>query len=65
MFLGLSNKVQNLQVIGDSKLVIDWLKQKRSPKNIIMMPLYEKVIKIATLFQDISLHHIFWIGNEP
>ena len=32
---------------------------KRTPKNIILNPLYEEIIRIAGLFEDVSYKHIF------
>ena len=50
MLLALSRCVQKIHVWGDSKLVIDWMNLKRSPKNVFLNPLYEEFARIASIF---------------
>jgi hypothetical protein len=40
--LALERGVSSLQVLGDSKLVIDWAQGKSSLENLILLPLMEK-----------------------
>ena len=48
-----------LSIFGDSVLVIDWLKMKKSSKNILMKTLYEELIRLGSLFHDTTYHHIY------
>ena len=51
--------LQNIQVMGDSQLVIDWSKQRRLPKNIYLGPLYEDLKLLLGTFHWATFQHIF------
>jgi len=55
----LMKEVTNIQVMGDSQLVIDWLKNKRPPKNIHLRPIYEEALLLAIAFKNISYKNIY------
>ena len=50
MLLALSRGAQKIHVLGDSKLVINWMNLKRPPKNVFLNPLFEEFARIASLF---------------
>ena len=47
--------IQNIQMMEDSHLVIDWMRLKKSPRNIWLKPSYEELIVIVWT-QSIRLH---------
>ena len=54
----ISKYAQKLQVLRNSLLVIDWMRLKRAPKNIVMPPLYKELSRLTDHFQ-IYTHHIY------
>ena len=64
MLLALSRGAQKIHVLGDSKLVINWMNLKRPPKNVFLNPLYEEFARVASLFQIISFQNIFRERND-
>jgi len=57
--LALMKGVLNLQVMGDSQLVIDWIRLRRPLKNIYLRPLYEEIILLTVAFSKIAFKHIY------
>ena len=52
-------QVVQLQIYGDSKLVIDCLKLGKPPWDVFLLPLYEDIDRARILFQRLSFQHIF------
>jgi ribonuclease HI len=56
--------IQQLQVLGDSKVIIDWLRTNEKLQAINIEGWKNRVRELKTTFQKISFHHIFRESNE-
>jgi ribonuclease HI len=56
--------VQNLQILGDSKLIIDWFRLKRPPKNSFLRLIYDEITHLLSLFSHINFVHIYQERNH-
>jgi hypothetical protein len=56
--------IQNLQILGDSKVVIDWLNHKGKLQAIDIEGWKLRTMELTTLFQGINFHHIFEEFNK-
>jgi ribonuclease HI len=51
--------VSQIQIFGDSLLVIQWLCKETTLRNFTLQPLYDDVQLLMTTFSHISLSHIY------
>jgi ribonuclease HI len=56
--------IQNLQILGDSKLVIDWLNHRGKLQAIDIKGWKHRTMELTPLFQGISFHHIYREFNK-
>jgi hypothetical protein len=56
--------VSQMQIFGDSLLVIQWLRKEASIKNFTLQPLYDDIQRQMTTFSHISLSHIYRDKNR-
>ena len=56
--------IQNLQILGDSKVVIDWLNHKGELQAIDIEGWKHRTMELTTLFQGICFHHIIRQFNK-
>jgi ribonuclease HI len=56
--------IQHIQVLGDSKIVIEWLKQNGNLQAINIEGWKHIIRDLASSFQGISFQHIFKESNE-
>jgi ribonuclease HI len=56
--------IQKIQILGDSKVIIDWLNQKSNLQAIDIEGWKQKTRDLANLFQGISFHHIYRDFNK-
>jgi ribonuclease HI len=56
--------ITKIQVMGDSKVIIDWLNQKANLHAIDIEGWKRRTKALITNFQEISFHHIFWDFNK-
>jgi hypothetical protein len=57
-------KIPNLQLMGDSKVIIEWLNQKGNLHAIDIEGWKCRTKVLTTNFQEISFHHIFRDFNK-
>jgi ribonuclease HI len=60
----LDRGVISLQVLGDSKLILDWVNDKNSMENSVLQPLTEKLREVKNQFNSVSFHHMYRELNE-
>jgi ribonuclease HI len=51
--------VQQIQIFGDSLLVIKWIRKEAQIRNFTLQPLYDDIQMQMTTFSHISLSHIY------
>jgi ribonuclease HI len=57
-------KIPKIQLMGDSKVIIDWLNQKGN-LNVIDIEGWKRITKVlTTIFQEIIFQHIFREYNK-
>jgi hypothetical protein len=56
--------IKKLQILGDSKVVIDWLNHRGRLQAISIEGWKLRTMDLTTLFQEISFHHIFREFNK-
>jgi len=56
--------IHHIRILGDSKVVVDWLKQKGNLQDINIEGWKHKIRDLAASFQGISFQHIFRESNE-
>jgi ribonuclease HI len=49
-------EISNLQIFGDSMLVISWLRRTQQCHNIMLSPILDEVFTIANLFTNMSFN---------
>jgi hypothetical protein len=61
VFLKLASEkcINYLQLLGDSKIIIDREKGKNSLENLILLPLTEKFREVKDQFEMVSSQHVF------
>jgi ribonuclease HI len=52
-------EISNLQIFGDSMLVINWLWKSQQCHNIILSPILDEVFTIANIFTNLSFQHVY------
>jgi ribonuclease HI len=57
-------EIQHIHVLGDSKVIVDWLNQIRNLQAINIEGWKIKIRDLATTFQGINFQHIFREYNE-
>jgi hypothetical protein len=64
-FIGSSNQkdVRKLSVMGDSKLVIKWVKQKANVQDVRLAPLLRHINLSYQSFEWLSFNHTLWELN--
>jgi hypothetical protein len=56
--------IQHIQILGDSKVIVDWLKQKGNLQGINIEGWKLRIRDVAASFQGINFQHIFRESNE-
>jgi len=56
--------IEKFQVLGDSKVIIDWINKKGRLHAVHFEGWKLKTIELVTIFQDISFHHIYRDHNK-
>jgi len=56
--------ITDLQIYGDSLLVIQWLKGEYEMRNFILQSLLDEINGILPVFNDISFHHVYRERNQ-
>lgn len=56
--------VTQLQIYGDSMLVIQWMRKEIAVRNFTLHPLYDEVLNLLTYFSHTSLSHIYRDRNR-
>ena len=56
--------VSDIHVLGDSKIVIDWLKGKGTLQVVTLYGWKDRISKLLTLFRYISCAHIYKEENQ-
>jgi len=56
--------IQDLKILGDSKVVIDWLNHKGRIQTIDIEGWKLRTMELTTLFQEIIFQHIFREFNK-
>jgi len=57
--LALRLSISDMMLLGDSKIVIDWLNKRVSLQVIALESWKERIIESISLFKDISFCHIY------
>jgi ribonuclease HI len=57
-------EIQHVQILGDSKIVIEWLKHNGNLQAINIEGWKRRIRDLASSFQGISFQHIFRESNE-
>jgi ribonuclease HI len=57
-------KIPKIQLMGDSKVIIDWLNQKGNLNAIDIEGWKHRTKVLTTIFQEINFHHIFREYNK-
>jgi ribonuclease HI len=56
--------VQKITIFGDSKLVVEALKSKKTPKDITLARMYKRVLLLLSKFRKYKIYHILRILNR-
>jgi ribonuclease HI len=56
--------VQNLQIFGDSKIVINWASKQQSCHNILLHPILEEIFRLLHTLNDYSFNHVYRERNQ-
>jgi ribonuclease HI len=55
--------ISNLQIFGDSMMVINWSRKTQMCHNTILSPILDEVFLIANLFTNMSFQHVYRESN--
>jgi ribonuclease HI len=55
----LEKDIRSLQVLGDSKLVVDWFNGKCQINNLVLSPLLDKIREVGSLFGILFVEHLY------
>jgi len=55
----LEKGIQKLQVMEDSKVVIDWMKGITTLGNFHLSPIYDDIINIKKVINKVTFMHVF------
>jgi ribonuclease HI len=58
LFLASSWSIKYIIVLGDSRVVIDWINQKSNLHSVHIEGWKHKTLELSKLFSDISFHHL-------
>jgi hypothetical protein len=53
------NFKKKLEVIGDSKLVIEWIHGTYRLQNLTLGPILDQILNAVLLFEEISFKHVY------
>ena len=56
--------VQKITIFGDSKLVVEALNSKKTPKDITLAHTYKKVLLLLSQFRKYKIYHVLRILNR-
>ena len=62
--LALENHISNLQIFGDSQLVINWVTSKFRMYNSLLSQVLREVIRISDMFERVEYKHIYQERNS-
>jgi hypothetical protein len=57
--IAIERNILELQVFGDSKLILDWLLGNSQTHTLVLHPIFEQVIVLENRFNAISFSHIY------
>jgi hypothetical protein len=55
----LEQKVKRVQILGDSKLVMDWENGQNNITNILLRPIIDRIQALKGDFDEISFIHVY------
>lgn len=54
----------HIQIMGDSKIVINWFNMKGSLQNYILEPWQQKISQLQESFEECTISHVYWEFNS-
>jgi hypothetical protein len=57
-------EVGDLQIFGDSMLVINWIRKTQRCHNILLSPLLDEIFRIIATFDSFSIWHVYKERNK-
>lgn len=57
-------KIQHIQIMGDSKLIIDCFKNQSQPINLFLDPVFGVIVWMLGFFHHVSFQHIYSEKNH-
>jgi ribonuclease HI len=64
LFLSLRLHITGIQIIGDSKLIIDWCNGIGSLQSLVLEGWKDQIKRLSTLFENISYNHTYREFNK-
>ena len=64
LHFALEKGCRNLQIFGDSLIIINWVNKVQHCRTLALTPLYEEVTRLWTNFVHISCHHFYRERND-
>jgi ribonuclease HI len=58
LYLAFVWSIIHLHVLGDSRIIIDWISQKSKLQSVHNDRWMDKILELAKTFTDVSFHHI-------
>ena len=59
LYLALHKQVYSLQLVGDSKVIVDWFSYKNKLQVISLQPWMTRICQMSGRFQNIKIQHIY------
>jgi ribonuclease HI len=56
--------ISNLQIFGDSMVIINWIRKSQKCHNIRLLPLLDEVFLILDTYSNFSIHHVYRERNR-
>jgi ribonuclease HI len=56
--------INQLQILGDSRVIIDWINHKCNLNTVNIECWKQKTLELAKNFKDLSIHHIYRVHNK-
>ena len=57
--LAVENDIQKLQIMGDSMVVINWLKEAYAMENLTLKPISEEILNLKDEINEVSFLHVY------
>jgi hypothetical protein len=59
MGIAIEREAHQLQIHGDSNLVVDWLTRNNESHNFLLFPVFDQLKEMERRFTDISFSHVY------